>query len=399
MIGDSQALHPMRLRPIALLILLFLAALFLLRETRDGFLRPVEGWIVERLTGTLSAKPDAPTLVLQGGAEGAELDGLDIGLFTRAAALLGAQVAGIAAYQVPASAFFPGPPTTPTTKFLCGNILVSSGKTGGAPPVIVNDESEPMPGKLERFAGSYSEFAGTDGWLSGFLNLPSGPDSEDKLVVIARSGEQIAGSFALSALSLAMGNGGFTLRKGVLHSGGRVIPLDSRGRISIAADTIRQLNRVDMDDLLLAAERLEQGREQDAGLIDLIRGRIVLFGTLSGTSSGDIRLDTGRRLSLVEYQGMAITALLSELRPATLAFWREVALLALFCFAPLFLRNLSARTAFLAAAGLCVFWLLGVAGIFLFSGVVPPILPVCFLLFTAWIFRMEFRRPPEVAAR
>ena len=154
--------------------------------------------------------------------------------------------------------------------------------------------------------GNFSTFFSGRGWKGGFLNLPVADSGVAGIPVFARLGDEIVSSFALSCY--------LAVRKDLkLHEivgdperglilGAQSLPVSSTGRLPMDVSLIRQVRRLDMDDLLLEVERMEHGRSPNPKTVALIRNQIVLLGTLQTEDAGNLRLDSGRQLSLVEYQ-------------------------------------------------------------------------------------------------
>lgn len=321
-------------RPLLpILLIVFFCGLLLVRETRTGLLekpeRVLAGWVVSG-QGT-AAMELPPTLVLQGGMTGGDLSALDIGLFSRAASKLGAGVAAVATYEFPPSQISLEVSAS-ATHHVGGVILLAQTGEAGLPPLPLEAFAENVSHR-ENFGGSFSSFPSDRGWSGGFLNLPQGADDGGKVSVVAAIEGKWVASFALAALL-----GGDSLRltaagqndEPALQIGEKTLRLEDDGSIFLDANLIRVLRRLDMDELLLAAERLERGREPSPDTLELVQNRILILGTLAEDSEA-IRLDSGRRLSMVEFQGVAIASLQAALHPRMVSIYGDLACLFFLC--------------------------------------------------------------------
>ena len=380
-------------RTASFLFLFFLGGLFLWRETTDGFFRQYEQQAVNLVAdGPLLKRVAPPTLVLQGGAEGGELDALDIALFTRAAARLGASVAAVVAFQYPESGLTPNLALENGINFVCGSILVGSGVSSGVEPLEVAKKEKSGDWELESFASSQSGFPRDVGWNAGFLNLGSGKDGEGRLVVVANQAGKPVASFALAVLAASGKSAVPELQKDLLRLGNRVLPLDLEGRAGMKAGMIRSMNRLDMDDLLLEAERFDQERPRSPEVIELVEGRILLLGSLTGAGGRDIQLDTGRRLSLVEYQGMAVAALQAGFSPGRLSWPWEIGIAAVLAFLPLVFSLFRPLVVCAVLLSVLLLWVGVCYLVVLQTGFSPPVLFPLFMMLLSVFVRLDVRK-------
>jgi len=321
-------------RPLLpILLIVFFCGLLLLRETRTGLLekpeRVLAGWVVSGQGTAVMGLP--PTLVLQGGMTGGALSALDIGLFTRAASKLGAGVAAVATYEFPPSQISLDVSSS-ATRHVGGVILLAQPGEAGVPPVPLQNFATAVS-HPENFNGSFSSFPSDRGWSGGFLNLPQRADGGGKVSVAAAINGNWVASFALASL---LGGESASLTdeasgKGpTLQVGEKILHLEQDASIFLDAGLIRSLRRLDMDELLLAAERLERGREPSPDILELVQNRILILGTLAEDEEA-IRLDSGRRLSMVEFQGVAIASLQAALHPRMVSVYGDLACLFFLC--------------------------------------------------------------------
>lgn len=331
-------------------IILILLGLILWRESRAGFLRDLEHalakWTYAAMGGETVVAP-AVVLVLQGGIRGEELSTLDVGLFTRAAARLEVAVAGVAAWEIASAQVRLVPPAKPANAaentaphFLGGTLLLPQPPVSGQTPARLDfASSPPAEWQLPGFAGSYSNFPAGMGWQTGFLNLPDrGPKSDPAggyLLLAELSGQPVP-SLALAA---ALGSAPDTpLRisdSGSLLWGNFLVPLQPGGILIPGAGLLGKLHRVDMDDLLLEAERREKNLPGDESLRQVLAGSVALLGTLAQDEEILTAPGSARRLSLVEFQGLALQSLFSALEPPCAPWWAGG--LILLCLLPLLL--------------------------------------------------------------
>ncbi len=331
-------------------IILILLGLILWRESRAGFLRDLDHavakWNYAAMGGETVVAP-AVVLVLQGGIRGEELSTLDVGLFTRAAARLEVAVAGVAAWEIASAQVRLVPPAKPANAsentaphFLGGTLLLPQPTVSGQTSASLKfASSPPAEWQLPRFAGSYSNFPEGVGWQTGFLNLPDrGPNSDPTVgyLLLAEFSGQPVPSFALAA---ALGSSPDTpLRisdSGSMLWGNFLVPLQPGGILIPGAGLLRKLHRVDMDDLLLEAERREKNLPGDENLRQVLAGSVAILGTLAQDEEILTAPGSARRLSLVELQGLALQSLFSALEPPCAPWW--VGGLILLCLLPLLL--------------------------------------------------------------
>jgi hypothetical protein len=162
--------------------------------------------------------------------------------------------------------------------------------------------------------------------------------------------------------------------------------------IPLSSTALRNLRRLDMDDLLLEVERVEQGRPANAAVTDLIADRLVILGTLLPERGSTIRLGEGRQLSLSEFQGLAVASLLQALQLPRVPLWGDLVSVAFSLLLAAAIHTSSRDRA-------CALFLAGVAGIFLAGflvvqqfAVVPSILLPSTLLLTALLLRLVFHQ-------
>jgi hypothetical protein len=394
-------------RGVFFLVLLVLA-LLLWREVRVGVLQSAEDsltmWVAESARPDLAAPP-GPTLVFQGGVTGAELSSLDIGLFVRAATRLGARVVAVAAYEFDVTQLNLEVRPSETTRYVAGSLLLPRSAGGGLSPGFLAGV-DPVGWKGEDFAGSYSTFPAERGWQSGFLNLPSGGGSRNAVPILAKWRGELVPSFALAVYNAFLTGGTLAEIEGSLANGLRlcswILPVDPDGLIPLQSSALRQLRRVDMDDLLLEVERVEQGRPANTAITDLIAGRMVILGTLLPEGGSTIRLGEGRQLSLAEFQGLAVASLQAALRFPPLPLWVDAICLLLSLLWAGVLRGASLdRAVALFVAGVAGWFLLAFVMVQQFAQVPPLLLPNLVFL-AALILRICFHQkptlPPEAAA-
>jgi hypothetical protein len=326
-------------RPLlpAFLILLLLG-LMIWRESTAGFLREVEHAVAQWAYLAMGGKggPDQRVvLVLQGGIRGEELSSLDVGLFTRAAARLEVAVAGIASWEVAQAQIRLVPPKSAestvdgslrATRFLAGAILLPGSAAQGQLPAVLPVAADGGL-VLSEFSGSYSMFPAEVGWETGFLNLPepemsAGENAEAGYLAVAERAGEVLPSFALAALLASQPDRLLVWQSGKTFTwDGYELPVAKSGVMPLRADGLRQLHRVDMDDLLLEAERREKGLPGNEELQVLLEGSIALLGTLAQDEEILTAPGSQRRLSLVEFQGLAVQSLLAGLQPPTAPWW------------------------------------------------------------------------------
>jgi hypothetical protein len=385
------------------LVLVVLAAL-LWRELRLGLLQPMEerlaGWLGE-VAGADAGRPDGPTLVFQGGVTGAELSSLDIGLFVRAATRLGARVVAVAAYEFDVSQISLDVRSDVAHRHVAGSLLLPRAVGSGLAPA-------PLPGLTgaarggENFLGSYSTFPADRGWTAGFLNLPATGAQRNRVPILGLLRGEPVPSFALAVYlaSLSAQTGPTEEKTGAISTtpssdlrlGRHILPLDAEGMIPLSSTALRNLRRLDMDDLLLEVERVEQGRPANAAVTDLIADRLVILGTLLPERGSTIRLGEGRQLSLSEFQGLAVASLLQALQLPRVPLWGDLVSVAFSLLLAAAIHPSSRDRA-------CALFLAGVAGIFLAGflvvqqfAVVPSILLPSTLLLTALLLRLVFHQ-------
>lgn len=373
------------------LIVLF-AGLLLWSESRKGILAGAEaslgGWIASAGDGNGML---IPTLVFQGGVTGEELSALDIGLFVRAATRLGARVVGVVAYQFPFSQISLEVTPAPKTKFVAGSLLMERAASAGLPPEFLRGLSVDA-WQPETFVGNFSTFFSGRGWKGGFLNLPVADSGIAGLPVFARLGDEMVSSFALSCYLAAHSD--LKLQEIVgdpergLILGAQCLPVSSTGRLPMDVSLIRQVRRLDMDDLLLEVERMEHGRSPNPKTVALIRNQIVLLGTLQTEDAENFRLDSGRQLSLVEYQGMAIAGLQHALRPRFVAWWMDLLVLLAVCGFALALWRIQLSAVVPIGIIAVAFWLLLTQAWVQQHGILLPLIFPILLILLAILLRI-----------
>ncbi len=324
-------------RPLLPVFLIIACAGALLwRETRSGTLESPElemsRWAASA-SGAIK-ETSLPTLVFQGGVSQSELSDFDIGMFVRACSRLGAKVAAVATYEFPSSQLSLQTPAS-STSFIAGCLLVEKNATAGiSPEPLQLPEREKW--NPETFSGCFSAFSPGRGWQAGFLNLPVNKDTSDRLTVFSRLQGNDVSSFAFACFLAAQRPENKTLPplSGSPSTGISIasltLPVSKEGLLPQDASLIRLLKRVDMDDLLLQAERTESGRSVDKKIVGKIKGKIVLLGTLSQEDSS-IRIGGKRQLSMVEYQGLAIASILAQASQKKLPWWGDILLLSALC--------------------------------------------------------------------
>lgn len=400
------------LLPAFLILLLF--GLMIWRESTAGFLRGAEQaaakWAYLAMGGK-SAPDRRVVLVLQGGIRGEELSALDVGLFTRAAARLEVAVAGIATWEIGQAQIRLVPPKaggigseTPSvpTRFLAGAILLPGSAEQGQVPRGLAVEADLGSGLfLSQFSGSYSMFPAGVGWETGFLNLPEGAGGREEagyLAVAERAGDVLP-SFALAALLAADPDRQLVWQTGKgLTWGGAELPVANTGVVPMRGEVLGQLHRVDMDDLLLEAERREKGLPGDAALRGLLEGSIALLGTLAQDEEIMTAPGSQRRLSLVEYQGLAVQSLLAGLQPPSAPWWAGGAALVLILPLTVGLWFVAPGTSNLLAVLFFSASLLLGGALSVQTGLLLPTLLPALLWPAAGLLRLLLRRPRVPAA-
>lgn len=406
-------------RPIlpAFLVLLLLG-LILWRETTAGFLvsteRNAAAWTFLAMDGKAPPNPEV-VLILQGGITGEELSTLDVGLFTRAVARLEAAVGGIAAWEIPSAQIrlipprpsaSPEPPALPVTRFIAGTILLPGPSLSGELPAPLWEDRPLSDTGLTspNFSGAYSSFPPDLGWTTGFLNLSGtekSADSSGGFLTLAGLSDVAVPSFALATVLASQSDLAHlenpTLGRFLLD--GHVLPISATGELPLVAPLLSTLHRVDMDDLLLEAERREKNLPGDDSLRAILRGSIALLGTLAQDEKILTAPGSQRRLSLVEYQGLAIKSLLAALRPPSAPWWAGG--IALLIFLPL-----ATSLWFLRRSTACITAILLLCGVGLLGGALSaqlhlllPMLVPTGLLFAAAILRLVLRRPQLPASQ
>lgn len=286
------------------------------RETEAGLLieteRSLSRWI-QQASGQSAVQHVKVTLVFQGGISSSELTTLDVALFVRAAERMGARVAAIAAsHFAPTAVSLPQNVAIPV---VYGVLLSRFTLREGISPMELSLESTDW--QLEEFAG-YSSSAPIDikGQTGGFINLSA---RVSRVPILGNLNGQVVGSFPLACY--------FAFQKwkadevsGLPNKGLKIhklnLPLGTDGTLPLRTKALKDLHRLDMDDLLLAAERKQQGHKVDDNIQKIVDGSILILGTLTSEQ----RIETGenefgRRLSLAEYQGMGLLSLAGEFFP------------------------------------------------------------------------------------
>ncbi len=385
--------HPL----LPVFLILSLAGVFAWRETRYGILVPAE-LALEKWAATAAGAPAfrefIPTVVLQGGIDGGQLSAIDIGLFARASLKLGARVAAVAAYEFPPSQIslnFSERASRESiqTRFVAGSLLLPNSSREGLAPLSLAVVPKSVQ-RVEMFRGAYSSFTSGAGWSGGFVNLPTGANFGAEALAVAMLGEVPVASFSLATVLGALGLEGKDLQIAgdSLALGGRILPLSQDGSVPLLPDAIRQLRRLDMDDLLLESERQEQGNPPNPEVMTMVRDQILLLGTLGAEQDAELRLGSGRRLSLVEYQGVSIASFFSALRPLLSPWWVDFLTLLLFVGFGMWIWKFALLDSMILGIAVGAAWLLFALTVPLQGGFFVPILAPIILIFLGGILRI-----------
>lgn len=139
-------------------------------------------------------------------------------------------------------------------------------------------------GELMEFSG-VSRQPGEDARListAGFVNLPEEIASDIRVPLLFRYRGEVIPSFALEAvllwLRLTPGEVKIDLGSYITLPEGRRIPIAADGTMVVAPNAAKKARRMSLNDLLLAAQQRDTGRETAAQL-DTLRDQIVLART------------------------------------------------------------------------------------------------------------------------
>lgn len=367
---------------------LLLAAALLWRETATGLLRPADEawnqWLADTAGGPAELNP--VVLVLHGGPEGEPVHPLDAALFTRAATKLGASVAAIAVTQLAE-----GDPSLLTSVLaqsgakipprLVGCLLDAEPQELPVTPLAVEWADAPALG-LTHYRGADCPLPQAAGVTLGFLNIP---DNSDGIPLVALLGDQLAASFALAAVWLHAGAGGRDpeIQNGhLVLAGDRNISINPTGSGGALETRSGRVDRLELDDLLLAMEQVERDTPAHANIAERVRGRILILGTLELAPAASFRLESGRRLAPAEFQAHAISSLLDgslhhPVRPAGIA-------LALLLGCAAFASGIRTHTAAAVRAALlllCLYLLIAIGLLQTFSLLLPTLPAIVLVLF------------------
>lgn len=384
---------------------LLVAGILLHREAGSGVFesqeRAVSGLMTRALAGAQGGIKGV-TLVIQGGISGAELSPLDVALFTRAASRLGASVAAVCSWRLPESAITlepsPAEPGAPRAPLVGGALLLNrESRTGKAPsgPAAVAGASAVSGLVLQSFSGFHSSFPSNSGWETGFLNPPDSPSEEPLAPVVASlEGGPVFSFAALCALiSSSPPDSARLLPPGrgygayLLGEGWR-LPLRADGNLPMDSSLLRNVARVDMDDLLLEAERAARGSANDPEVTGLVRDRIVILGTLALDDAAGAAAGGRRKLSLAEYQSLAVVNLLSHIEPVAAPWPAALAAILFSMVVAVGIWRLRRAPAALAAAAAFCLWLLLIGPLFVAAGYAIPVLAPAGLLLCALLLRI-----------
>jgi hypothetical protein len=389
----------------AVFVTLVVTGVLLYREAVSGFLEAPEralSGVITRALGGKDAKSRGVTLVVQGGISVTELSPLDVALFTRAASRLGASTVAVSAWRLPESPLSLAPPAwrdgRNVSRFVGGTLLLMGDARSGEPPAALETS---LPAEtnfgflLSEFIGFHTSFPAGTGWSTGFLNLPDTRSEEPLAPVVALlEGRPVLSFSALCALPPSSkehptrlippsGTNGAYL----LGDGWR-LPLRADGTVALNPSRLRNVARLDMDDLLLAAERIERGLPADAATLDLVADRIVILGTLASDDAAGAAAGGRRKFSLAEYQSLVAAHLLACIEPV-FAPWPGALACIVFCVGAAWLlwRASITEAALVAIASFC-FWLLIPGALFAAAGFAIPVLLPLGLLATALLLRI-----------
>jgi len=322
------------------LIVILLLGFVVWRESSDGLLQQAEDRYAAWLATVAGSASEAPEITLVFQSAGEDLTTLDCALFLRAASRLNFPRAGIAALslrnddpavfrnlledadRLPRVVVFPS--------------LLNGQSTGeGTRPTQIRGQAGPQ---LLRFSGYRSPFPPAPSSRNGFVNLTGQAGS---VPVVAECGGKLAVSFALAALA---DPAEMRLEANRLtFSNGLFLDLAPDGTLPLVPDLLRRVNRLELDDLLVEAEKASRDREPK---LFGNENRMLLLGTMASDAlTGDVRLAEGRKLSLAEFQAAAILSLHRHLQPSPVGWtglWPGI----LLAVAVVFVRSLRVVSAF-----------------------------------------------------
>ncbi|MCX7713052.1 MAG: hypothetical protein N2035_05230 [Chthoniobacterales bacterium] len=370
-----------------IILVAFLVGTLSWRETENGLLAKLETnlqqWIAES-NGQYWTKPLKITVVFQGGITASELSSLDVALFIRAAERLGAKVAAIATpsfintgVQIPQNVEIP---------VILGTLLTHSPIQEGVPPL-------PLPilesnWHLEHFNGFTSPIEAEPKFGCGFLNLPSGVA---RFPLFASLDGKIVSSFAL-ACWLAYQNIEPSKIESTIQNtvriGNTLLPVASDATLPLKPETFTSLRRLDMDELILEAERSFQSKKTISQIHKVVEGSVIILGTL--LEKADIQGATqefGRRLSLAEYQGVALASLCKSLSPRKTGFLLNLAIMLFICAVSSFFCLAGRFSLWILAAALVSAWLLAGFAIYEITQVCLPLIFPATTVFAAAMVR------------
>lgn len=117
---------------------------------------------------------------------------------------------------------------------------------------------------------------------AGFINLPDEVTTDIRVPLLFRYRGEVIPSFAFQALllwlHLAPGEVQIELGKAIVLPEGRRIPIANDGTLIIAPNAAKKARRISLNDLLLAAQQHDMGKEAGAAF-DTLRDQIVLART------------------------------------------------------------------------------------------------------------------------
>jgi hypothetical protein len=292
------------------------------RECTDGILKKVEQGYSHHAALAVGLYLPTPEIVLVFQSAGEDLTTLDCALFLRAAGRLGVKNAGIAAMTLREDDpsvlrnLLQDPHRLPA-RVLLPSVLSSSPESSGVLPSPIPAQTDPG---LPVFASSLSPFPPVRTVKAGFVNLPADPG---ETFVAARLRETVVPSFALAALTDR--HSPALQGDSVVFSRGLVLPLQRGGTVALLPGQLRQLPRVELDDLLIDAEKAAQDLQTS---FTVTPHTFLLLGTLAPDPvTGEIRLREGRKLSAAEYQAAAILSLHQQIQTQTAGWMGLLAVL------------------------------------------------------------------------